>query len=293
MDLQMPEMDGFTATRILRAQPHLQQLPIIAMTAHVMADEVQRCLEAGMNDHVGKPIDPGTFFATIARWAGPHRREVLNVPVRVASAEDEIILPQIAGVDVAAGLQRIAGNKRLYRDLLAQFAVKQESVAVRISQALAIGDRVKAERLAHSLKGAAGNLGMNEIFQTAGNLEGAIRVSETGVEDLIEELRSLMDRHIRTMRAALSAGSVEGGKRFDARPAERGEALAAIARLRERLEKSAADAPRAFTDMAEILQGTVVAWRLDALGAAVKAFDFDAALAKLDEITDQYRLDGS
>jgi len=293
MDLQMPEMDGFTATRILRAQPHLQQLPIIAMTAHVMADEVQRCLEAGMNDHVGKPIDPGTFFATIARWAGPHRREVLNVPVRVASAEDEIILPQIAGVDVAAGLQRIAGNKRLYRDLLAQFAVKQESVAVRISQALAIGDRVKAERLAHSLKGAAGNLGMNEIFQTAGNLEGAIRVSETGVEDLIEELRSLMDRHIRTMRAALSAGSVEGGKRFDARPAERGEALAAIARLRERLEKSAADAPRAFTDMAEILQGTVVAWRLDALGAAVKAFDFDAALAKLDEIADQYRLDGS
>jgi len=134
---------------------------------------------------------------------------------------------------------------------------------------------------------------MNEIFQTAGNLEGAIRVSETGVEDLIEELRSLMDRHIRTMRAALSAGSVEGGKRFDARPAERSEALAAIARLRERLEKSAADAPRAFTDMAEILQGTVVAWRLDALGAAVKAFDFDAALAKLDEITDQYRLDGS
>ena len=68
MDLQMPEMDGFTATRLLRALPHLQKLPIIAMTAHVMADEVQRCLEAGMNDHVAKPIDPEAFFATLARW---------------------------------------------------------------------------------------------------------------------------------------------------------------------------------------------------------------------------------
>jgi len=164
---------------------------------------------------------------------------------------------------------------------------------VSIRQAIASGDRSKAERLAHSLKGAAGNLGMNEIFQTAGKLEAAIRASQTGIEDLIEELRSLMDRHIRTMRAALSAGSVEGGKRFDARPVDRGEVLAAIARLRERLEKNAADAPRAFTDMAEILQLTVVAWRLDALGAAVKAFDFGAALAKLDEISDQYRSDGS
>jgi PAS domain S-box-containing protein len=68
MDLQMPEMDGLTATSLLRAQPYLQQLPIIAMTAHVMTDEVQRCLEAGMNDHVAKPIDPEVFFATLARW---------------------------------------------------------------------------------------------------------------------------------------------------------------------------------------------------------------------------------
>jgi len=293
MDLQMPEMDGLTAASLLRAQPHLQQLPIIAMTAHAMAEEVQRCLEVGMNDHVAKPIDPGSFFATIARWTHDQHREAADMPARPAKETDEIILPEIDGVDVAGGLQRIAGNKRLYRDLLAQFAVKQECAAVSIRQAIASGDRSKAERLAHSLKGAAGNLGMNEIFQTAGKLEAAIRASQTGIEDLIEELRSLMDRHIRTMRAALSAGSVEGGKRFDARPVDRGEVLAAIARLRERLEKNAADAPRAFTDMAEILQLTVVAWRLDALGAAVKAFDFGAALAKLDEISDQYRSDGS
>ena len=288
MDLQMPEMDGFTATRILRAKPHLQQLPIIAMTAHAMAEEVQRCLDAGMNDHVGKPIDPGTFFATIARWTRAHRGEVLEVPVRAPSAEGEIILPQIGGVDVAAGLQRVARNKRLYRDLLTRFAVKQEPAAVRISQALEAGDREQAQRLAHSLKGVAGNLGINQIFVLAGTLESAIRESHAATKGLIEELTSALDCQIRIIRAAWLADSVGGGKRFDARPAERGEALAAIARLRERLEASAADAPRVFVEVAEILHGTVAATRLDTLGASVRAFDFDAALSQLQEIFEQY-----
>ena len=69
----MPEMDGFTATRLLRAEPQLQELPIIAMTAHALVEERQRCLEAGMNDHVSKPIDPDALFATLMRWAKPRQ----------------------------------------------------------------------------------------------------------------------------------------------------------------------------------------------------------------------------
>jgi CheY-like chemotaxis protein len=291
MDLQMPEMDGFTATRLVRAQPHLQELPIIAMTAHVMADEVQRCLEAGMNDHVGKPIDPPAFFATLARWARAQPGEAPNLLSRATNAGDEIILPELAGVDVAAGLERTAGNKRLYRDLLAQFAAKHESTGNRIKAALESGDQEQAERLAHSLKGVAGNLGINQIFVLAGTLESAIRESHTGTKGLglIEELTSALDGQTRIIRAAMLADSVDGGKRFDARPAERGEALAAITRLRERLEASAADAPRVFAEVAEILRRTVAARQLNALGASVKAFDFDAALSKLEEILEQYR----
>jgi CheY-like chemotaxis protein len=293
MDVQMPEMDGFTATRLVRAQPHLQKLPIIAMTAHVMADEVHRCLEAGMNDHVAKPIDPEALFATLARWTGLHEEVVGDVSTRTTREEGESVFLKIEGMDVDSGLQRIAGNKRLYRDLLSQFVVRQQSIGNRIKEALETGDHNQAERLAHSLKGVAGNLGINQIFVLAGTLESAIRESPAGTKGLIEELTSALDRQIRAIRAALSVDSVDRGKRFDVRPAEREEALTAIARLRERLEKSAADAPQAFTDLAEILQRTVVAWRLDALGAAVKAFDFDAALAKLDEISDQYRSDES
>ena len=289
MDLQMPEMDGFTATRLVRAQPHLQKLPIIAMTAHVMADELQRCLEAGMNDHVAKPIDPEAFFATLARWTRAHPQEAPNLPSGAKNGGDEIILPALAGVNVAAGLERTAGNKRLYRDLLAQFAARHEFTGNRIKEALESGDHNQAERLAHSLKGVAGNLGINQIFVLAGTLESAIRESHGATKSLIEELTSALDRQIRIIRAAWLADSVDGGKRLDARPAERAEALAAIARLRERLEASAADAPRVFAEMAEILRGTVAAWRLDALGTSVKAFDFDAARSMLEEIFEQYR----
>jgi HPt (histidine-containing phosphotransfer) domain-containing protein len=259
------------------------------MTAHVMTDEVQRCLEAGMNDHVAKPIDPEVFFATLARWTRGHPGEAINLAPRATSAGDEIILPELAGIDVAAGLERTAGNKRLYRDLLVQFAARQESMGSRIKEALESGDHNQAERLAHSLKGVAGNLGINQIFVLAGTLESAIRESPAGTKGLIEELTSAVDRQIRVIRAALSADSVDGGKRFDARPAERAEALAAIARLRERLEASAADAPRVFAEVAETLRGTVATPLLDALGASVKAFDFDAALSQLEEIFEQYR----
>jgi HPt (histidine-containing phosphotransfer) domain-containing protein len=240
-----------------------------------------------MNDHVGKPIDPSAFFATVARWTRAQQREVPDVPVR--TAEDEIILPQIGGVDVAAGLQRVAGNKRLYRDLLTQFAVKHESTGTTISQALVSGDRSKAERLAHSLKGAAGNLGINEIFQAAGNLEAAIRASQTGIEDLIEELTAALDRQVRNIQAVFPVGGADEKTRLDSRPTDPEKVLAALANLKELLEANDADAPEAYRNFAAVLGYSGNRSRLEALGAAVNSFDFEAALKRLDEIGREYR----
>ncbi|HEX8894355.1 MAG TPA: Hpt domain-containing protein, partial [Terriglobales bacterium] len=154
------------------------------------------------------------------------------------------------------------------------------------------GDREQAGRLSHSLKGVAGNLGINKIFVLAGNLESAIRESRaTG--SLLEEFTSVMALEIPTIQAALSVATPDADKPSDTRPPQRAIVLAAVARLREHLEKSAADAPRAFADLAAILERTSVAGRLDALGTAVKAFDFDAALVKLAEISDEYASDQS
>ena len=284
MDLQMPEMDGLTATRLLRAEAGLQHLPIIAMTAHAMAEEVQRCLEAGMNDHIAKPIDPGTFFATLARWtrAGEGGRS------RAAHEGNELAVPEIEGIDVASGLQRLAGNKRLYRDLLNQFVTKQESVGKRIAEALEQGDRDQAERLAHSLKGAAGNLGISPIFHSAGNLEKAIRESQTGLEGLLKDLASAMDRQIAAIRTAWSVDGTGGTNRPVTPSPDSVQASMAMTRLKGLLEASDADAVEAYTELADVLKNMVDRSRLEQLGSAVKSFDFEAALNKLSEVAKEF-----
>src|SRR6516164_6042262 len=173
MDLQMPEMDGFTATRLLRAKPELRDLPIIAMTADVMVEAIQRCLDAGMNDHVGKPIDPDALFATLARWTKSREVKAEGLAAKPTRTGAGVDVPEIEGVDVAGGLERVAGNKRLYVDLLGQFVARQGGAGAQIAAALENGDRRLAERLAHSVKGVAGNLGMDSIFQLAGKLQTA------------------------------------------------------------------------------------------------------------------------
>src|SRR5262249_35637654 len=113
MDLQMPVMDGFQATARIRSEPRLRELPIIAMTAHATVEERQRCLSAGMNDHVSKPIDPGVLLGTVGRFYQPAAR---------AAVGD---LESVAGLDAKGGLARVGGNRSLYSKLLRQFAEQQ------------------------------------------------------------------------------------------------------------------------------------------------------------------------
>jgi CheY-like chemotaxis protein len=152
IDLQMPVMDGYTATSLLRAESRLRDLPIIAMTAHALVEERQRCLEAGMNDHTTKPIEPDALFATLRRWAKPRPDDAATPAAPPASvpAASEIAVPAIEGIDVHSGLRRVARNRRLYRSLLDQFAEKQGGAAAQIAAALQAGDRELAGRVAHT-----------------------------------------------------------------------------------------------------------------------------------------------
>jgi CheY-like chemotaxis protein/HPt (histidine-containing phosphotransfer) domain-containing protein len=292
MDLQMPEMDGFTATRLLRRQPRLQGLPIIAMTAHALVEERQRCLDAGMNDHVSKPIDPDALFATLLRWTKPRQtREeaIASLPVEMV---EEVTFPEIAGVDVEGGLKRVAGNKRLYRDLLQQFAAKQADAGSQISAAIESGDSHLAESMVHTIKGVAGNIGLGKVLEAAEKLEGAIRREEADRFSLFEEFRRVLKDQVQAIRQTIF--EVAPGQ-----PAKRGKsetfnaqaATTAIAHLRGLLETSDGDAAEAFLAVENILIGTVDKSRLDALSAAISEFDFEGALLKLDEITRKYGAD--
>jgi signal transduction histidine kinase/DNA-binding response OmpR family regulator/HPt (histidine-containing phosphotransfer) domain-containing protein len=285
MDLQMPEMDGFTATKLLRQNPRFRELPIIAMTAHALVEERERCLAVGMNDHVSKPIDPDALFATLARWAKPKPREQAAVPQAPANKPvDETALPEIEGIDVIDGMRRVAGNQRLYRDLLRQFAAKQGDASAQIAAALQSGDTQLAERIAHTVKGVAGNLGISRVQSAAQDVEKAIREGSDSVSSRLSELASALSSQVGAIH--LTLGEAATAKPQAVRPFNGEAASAAIVRLRELLKAGDADAEGASQDLREAVSGVVDQGRLDALNGAINDFDFDAALLKLDEISD-------
>ena len=210
MDLQMPEMDGYEATAKLRAEPRFAALPIIAMTAHATIDERQRCLAAGMNDHVAKPIDPGALFATVSRFYAPADAGSAGVDDRPVSLEpspaEEVPDPlSIAGLDTNDGLVRVGNNRQLYLKLLGQFVEQQGPAADQIAAALSAKDHAVAERLAHTLKGVAGQLGAGHVQSTAGTLEQLIREhAEPGaVEAARTQLAAQLIPLVTALRAAL------------------------------------------------------------------------------------------
>jgi CheY-like chemotaxis protein/HPt (histidine-containing phosphotransfer) domain-containing protein len=280
MDLQMPEVDGLTATRLLRAERRFDDLPIVAMTAHALVEERERCLKAGMNDHVTKPIDPDALFAAIQRWTKPREAAVAVAP-RAEAPKIPPPLPDIEGIDIADGLKRVAGNVRLYRSLLEQFVAKQSDADLRITEALESGDRPTAERLAHTLKGVAGNLGISGLQQAAAKVEKGIRDSDPNLGTHLSELRSVIDPQMAAMRAATAEMSPAPppAANYDPELAAR-----AVAKLNSLLEANDGNATDALEQVAVALAGRVEASRLSGLRASVEEFDFDGALATLRQI---------
>jgi two-component system sensor histidine kinase/response regulator len=179
MDMQMPVMDGVTATREIRRLARFGKLPIVAMTANAMEQDRRRCLEAGMNDSVTKPIDPAALWAVLLRWIAPLHPEQPTAP----KAEQAQASPWqgVPGLDAQRGLAVSCGNENLYRTILRRFVESQADAPAAIHEAIAQGDIAKAERLAHTLKGVAGNIGAVELQSLAGALEDALRTYEPPV----------------------------------------------------------------------------------------------------------------
>jgi signal transduction histidine kinase/DNA-binding response OmpR family regulator/HPt (histidine-containing phosphotransfer) domain-containing protein/CHASE3 domain sensor protein len=283
MDLQMPEMDGYTATGLLRAEARFKDLPIIAMTAHALVEERQRCLDAGMNDHVTKPIDPDAVFSAVRRWTKP--REIHAAAPVAGPASADIVLPEIEGIDLAGGLKRVAGNKRLYRSLLEQFPSKQGEAGAQIAAALQSGNRELAGRIAHTVKGVAGNLGIGSVQSAAEKVERAIREQTGTGAPLLEEFASTLSGMVRAIRTGLAGtapaqNAVGSPKAFDPEAAS-----AAVTRLKALIEDSDGDAVDAFSAVEDALAGMVDKERLDTLRNALGDFDFEGALSALAEIT--------
>jgi two-component system sensor histidine kinase/response regulator len=208
MDMQMPLMDGVTATREMRKLERLANLPIVAMTANAMEQDRRRCMDAGMNDYLVKPIDPHDMQSILLRWIRPRRAAAAELPARAAAtsaASAHGKLPEgIEGLDTTLGLSRMMGKKSLYLAMLRRYLAGQRSVALEMRQALASGDRPTAERLAHTTKAVSGNIGATLVQHRAAALEAAIRANRDAgdVESALAELEAPLG----TLLDALACG---------------------------------------------------------------------------------------
>ena len=190
MDIQMPEMDGYTATRKIRDLPSEAALiPIVAMTAHALQSEKEKCFAAGMNDHIAKPIDPETLIEVLVKWIRPGQRKPAGTREREKDAGDASTVPlAFENFNQDAGLGRVAGNRKLYLDLLIQFARKYADAVKEIARFLKGDDFENARELAHAVKGMAGNLGAEALQETAERLETALSNGRSdSMESLVED----------------------------------------------------------------------------------------------------------
>ncbi len=199
MDVQMPVQDGLEATRNIRKHAHLNDVPIIALTAYAISGDRDKCLAAGMNDYIAKPIDSQQLFTTLARWLKPASSEPPSdreAPQGIQAAPDSALdsdldvdmspgLPEkLDGIDVSKALQRLGNNPSLYLRLVDIFIEDYTDIVDRIRKNLGEGDRDTAIRLAHTLKGASGTLGAQDLQAQARNLEQMLAAGDENSEQL-------------------------------------------------------------------------------------------------------------
>ena len=298
MDLQMPVMDGFEATRRIRALPGFERLPILAMTANAMAGDRERSLAAGMNDHVTKPIDPDALFDALLQWlpAGPPAAAPV-VASAVAAAPAAIAAPRpaaprgkglaaddplatVPGLDADDGLRRVLGRREAYVGLLRTFASGQTGAPEAIRAALAEGRRADAERAAHTLKGVAGSIGARQLQAEAAAVEAALRKDAPPADAL-----TLLAPAAKTLEALLAALAVVVPPEVEARatgPVDPEALRTALERIERLLEQDDIEAVAAL-DAAAPLLAAAFGDRASALRKLVKGYRFEEALAALRE----------
>jgi PAS domain S-box-containing protein len=296
MDMQMPVMDGIEATQVIRSDAGFQDLPIVAMTANAMAADREKCLKAGMNDHLGKPIDPEQLFGALSHWIKrPDGEKVLTEDqtlTKTPTATHEAVVDdaplEIEGVDTKSALKRIGGNRKRYETLLRQFAQQQANVVEAIRDALSSEDRATAERTAHSLKGAAGTLGAMAVSEAAAKVEAAIRTGQS-FDLALTSLSGDLARAVEAIQAALPeerSANADGAASTDTTAA-----VELMRQLKGLLESDDGEAADLIIDARPNLAGVLTDIEIENLSERIGNFEFEAALKCLSGVASRLSLD--
>ena len=279
MDLQMPVMGGIKATVEIMKLSDYKDLPIIAMTADAIVGVQEKCLKAGMRDFIIKPINPANMLETIERWitrkskSGEGKISIVKPPT--APAE----IPGIRGVDIEAGLANVAGNRKLYLELLHKFLHKHESFIAGIKEAFSTGTDEEAMRSIHTLKGMSGNLGMSALHNACKEVEEALKTRPgPGLDQILRPLETNLEMLSQSLRAGLVNPS-ENQRPVD--PAQ-------ISSMIDQLERCLRDNdPEALTIIKEIKVAEGYGKQFSEIEKVLEKYDFERALDFLIQLKTQ------
>ena len=281
MDMQMPVMDGVSATLEIRKHPEFNDLPIVAMTANAMQHDKDKCLNAGMVDFVTKPIQPDELWAALRRWIKPRAQATpVEPPPAATQTATATSIPQgITGLDTAAGLSRVLGKTALYLAMLRKFVAGQRKSADDIAGALDLEDWATAERLAHTTKGVAGNIGASQIQELAAKLESAAKARQSRelIDLLLADLAGPLEKLIADIEAQLPIQENQAVVGVDSEQLRQ-----VIVKLTTLLADDDSEAADLFDEHADMLNMAMPNdYRV--IDGAIKSFDFEMALEKLKE----------
>jgi PAS domain S-box-containing protein len=280
MDVQMPEMDGLEATRAIRADLALHDLPILAMTANAMKADIDACFAAGMSDFITKPIERKALLQTLRRWL-PARRTP-SAPAQSADVSPSRPTPGegllLDGIDVAGSLERLGLDLDTFRRMLLRFGEGQPAVLDALRAAVASADGAAAARHAHAIAGASGNLGADALRTAAKALERAGREGRTDLAQLLKDVETtaaIVFRSIDTLREHRAPADLEGGQ-VVVPPA----ALTPLRRLQAALgDFDLSAASTALADLDLVSMPGAAAGELERLRRHVDGYDYDEARA--------------
>ncbi|MBY0340224.1 MAG: CHASE domain-containing protein [Rhodocyclaceae bacterium] len=289
LDMHMPEVDGLEAARRIRAEPRFAALPLIAMTAAVHASDRQACLDAGMNDFVGKPLEPEHLLATLAKWI-----PATEVGLLLSGAGDGVLpaaILQHEALDAATALQRVGGRVTLYLDLLRNFCARTEALSAQLAEAA--DNATLAERL-HQIRGESANLGLLGIAAECLAAENRLAASATARPQ--EELDRLRD-HLRTLGTGLNSLLGEHGRTAtepDARvltPEENHQVRQLLQELLPLLETHRMQALETADRIRDLLAGKLPARDFAGIHARVHRLEFKEALPVLRGLIERWAED--
>ncbi|WP_237905354.1 ATP-binding protein [Azospirillum brasilense] len=285
-DVQMPDMDGFAVARAIRRQCGPDRLPIIAMTAHALEEERRRCLDAGMDDHIAKPVEPHRLVAVLNRWLKPFgRREALPV---AKGAEMDAVLPDgLEGFDLAPALARMNGRAGTLRRAILDFLDRYGDAPVRLEHLRSAGDGPALERFAHGLRGSAGTVGAMAASAAAAALELAAREERwEAMPGLVADLSAALGPALASAETLRSVEvPLEVVPEIPVVPlGDPGKLEEALRALEEALRSGSLSAAARFAALRGLLAGRGHDEAMDKVGRAVEELDFAAARAALERL---------